>query len=67
MPLPGRDLRARRVALDEAADLLDGSEVARNGLGNALVDALVASARAECSAAAAEVGEWERQRGFERR
>jgi glutamine synthetase len=53
--------------LDEAADLLDGSEIARKGLGDALVDALVAAARAECAAAAAEVSEWERQRGFERR
>jgi glutamine synthetase len=53
--------------LDEAADLLDGSEVARKGLGDALVDALVAAARAEVSEAAAEVSEWERARGFERR
>jgi glutamine synthetase len=53
--------------LDEAADLLDGSEVARKGLGDTLVDALVAAARAEVSEAAAEVSEWERARGFERR
>jgi glutamine synthetase len=54
-------------SLDEAADLLDGSEVARKGLGDPLVDALVAAARVEVSAASAEVSEWERARGFERR
>jgi glutamine synthetase len=55
------------TTLDEAADLLDGSEIARKGLGDALVDALCASARAEVSAYRTQISEWERRRGFERR
>ncbi len=54
-------------SLGEAADLFESSEVARKGLGDALVDALVASARAELAAYAGQVSEWERARGFERR
>lgn len=54
-------------SLDEAADLLDGSEVARKGLGDGIVDALVSAARAEWSSYGAAVSEWERARGFERR
>jgi glutamine synthetase len=54
-------------SLGEAADLLEASEVARKGLGDPLVDALVAAARAEVAAYAGAVSEWERARGFERR
>lgn len=54
-------------SLGEAADLLDASEVARKGLGDPLVDALVAAARAEVAAYTGQVSEWERARGFERR
>lgn len=43
------------------------SEVARKGLGDGLVDALVAAARAEWEAYAGVVSEWERERGFDRR
>ncbi|MGI8535168.1 MAG: hypothetical protein ACR2K2_01480 [Mycobacteriales bacterium] len=42
-------------------------EVARKGLGEPLVDALVAPAGAEVAAYAGQVSEWERARGFERR
>jgi glutamine synthetase len=55
------------ASLDEAADLLDGSEVARKGLGDGVVDALVGAARAEWAAYGGAVSEWERARGFERR
>ncbi|MBW3631288.1 MAG: glutamine synthetase, partial [Gemmatimonadetes bacterium] len=55
------------TTLEEAADLLDGSEVARKGLGDPLVDALCASARAEVHAYRGQVSEWERRRGFEHR
>lgn len=55
------------ASLGEAADLFERSEVARKGLGDALVDALVAAARAEVAAAQVQVSEWERARGFERR
>jgi glutamine synthetase len=41
--------------------------VARKGLGDDVVDALVAAARAEFAAHAAVVTDWERRRGFERR
>jgi glutamine synthetase len=54
-------------SLGEAADLLERSEVARKGLGDPLVDALVSAARAEVEAYAGQVSEWERARGFERR
>jgi glutamine synthetase len=64
-PEPG----ARRLpaTLVEAADLLDASEPAREGLGDALVDSLVAAARAEWDAFLDAVTDWERARGFERR
>ncbi|KAA1428208.1 glutamine synthetase family protein [Nocardioides antri] len=55
------------ASLPEAADLLAGSDVARKGLGDAVVDALVAAARAEWEGYGAQVSEWERERGFERR
>jgi glutamine synthetase len=64
---PGQGTAALPASLDEAAELLDGSEVARKGLGDPLVDALVAAARAESAAYAGQVSEWERARGFERR
>ncbi|MEX2291485.1 MAG: glutamine synthetase family protein [Mycobacteriales bacterium] len=64
---PPRGTEGLPSSLGEAADLLDRSEVARKGLGDALVDALVATARAEAAGYAAQVSEWERARGFERR
>lgn len=53
--------------LAEAATLLERSEAARKGLGDDLVDALVAAARAEWAAFLDSVTDWERARGFERR
>lgn len=53
--------------LPAAADLLEQSVVARKGLGDPVVEALVASARAEWTAYCSAVSEWERARGFERR
>lgn len=64
---PGADCPRLPASLDEAADLFEASEAARKGLGDALVDALVSAARAECAAYGAQVSEWERERGFERR
>lgn len=64
-PRPGT--QALPTSLGEAADLLEASEVARKGLGELLVDALVAAARAEAAAYSCHVSEWERARGFERR
>jgi glutamine synthetase len=64
---PGPEAPALPSSLPQAADLLDGSEIARKGLGNALVDALVDAARAEWTAYAGAVTDWERARGFERR
>ncbi|RZU30716.1 glutamine synthetase family protein [Blastococcus saxobsidens] len=64
---PGPDAPALPASLPEAADLLDASEIARKGLGDGLVDALVTAARAEWAAYGGTVTEWERNRGFERR
>jgi glutamine synthetase len=64
---PGPESPRLPASLPEAADLLEASEVARAGLGGGLVDALVAAARAEWSAYAGQVSEWERARGFELR
>jgi glutamine synthetase len=64
---PPPSTAALPTTLDEAADLLDGSEVARKGLGDGLVDALCASARAEVQAYRMQISEWERRRGFEQR
>jgi glutamine synthetase len=64
---PGADCPRLPDSLPEAANLLEASEVARKGLGDALVDSLVAAARAEWAAYGAQVSEWERARGFERR
>lgn len=64
---PPEDAPRLPTTLVEAADLLDRSEVARAGLGDALVDSLVAAARAEWGAFLNAVTDWERARGFERR
>ncbi|SNS15571.1 Glutamine synthetase, catalytic domain [Geodermatophilus pulveris] len=64
---PGPDAATLPASVAEAADLLDGSAVAREGLGDALVDALVAAARAEWAGYTGSVSEWERARYFERR
>ena len=64
---PGPGMATLPASLPEAADLLDGSAMARTGLGDALVDALVSAARAEWADYSATVSEWERARGFERR
>lgn len=64
---PAPDAVALPDNLPVAADLLEQSMVARKGLGDAVVDALVASARAEWTAYCSVVSEWERARGFERR
>jgi glutamine synthetase len=55
------------TSLEEAALLFERSDVARKGLGDALVDALASAARAEVDAHAASVTAWERARGFELR
>ena len=64
---PGPESVRIPSSLPEAADRLEGSEVARKGLGDAVVDALVAAARAEWEAFCGAVTDWERGRGFERR
>jgi glutamine synthetase len=64
-PAPGSERLPASLA--EAATLLERSEVARKGLGDAVVDALVSTARAEVEAYEGEVTPWERARGFERR
>lgn len=53
-------------SLDEAADLLDGSELARGALGNDVVDFYVHTARMECTAYRAAVTDWDLKRYFER-
>lgn len=62
---PGADAARLPTTLAAAADLLDTSEVARKGLGDALVDSLVAAARAEWEGFLDAVTDWERARGFE--
>jgi glutamine synthetase len=52
--------------LREAADLLDGSKVARRALGNAVVEFYTHTARLEVQAFDNVVTDWERQRYFER-
>ncbi len=64
---PGEDAPRLPVTLPEAADLLEASVIARKGLGDGVVEALVASARAEWDAFLGAITDWERQRGFERR
>ncbi len=53
-------------SLDEAADLLDGSQLAREILGNETVDFYVHTARLECQAYRMAVTDWDRARYFER-
>jgi glutamine synthetase len=53
-------------SLDEAADLLDASQLARETLGSDVVDFYVHTARLECQAYRAAVTDWEHQRYFER-
>jgi glutamine synthetase len=52
--------------LREAADLLDGSKLARRALGDAVVDFYTHTARLEVKAFDNVVTDWERQRYFER-
>ena len=52
--------------LQEAADLLHGSKLARLTLGDAVVDHYVNNARVEAGTFNAAVTDWERVRGFER-
>ena len=54
------------TTLHEAAQLLDGSALAREALGDAVVDHYVNAARVETAAFDAAVTDWERVRGFER-
>lgn len=54
------------TTLQEARDLLDGSELARRLLGNEVVDHYVNAADVELTAFNAAVTDWERRRGFER-
>jgi glutamine synthetase len=59
---------AERVptSLAEAAELLAGSKIAREALGDAVVDHYTNAARVEVSAFNGAVTDWERFRGFER-
>jgi glutamine synthetase len=59
---------AERVptTLAEAADLLDASRLARESLGDAVVDHYLNTARVELAAFNGAVTDWERVRGFER-
>ena len=61
---PHPDSASLPETLEDAADLFDASEVARKGLGDALVDALVDAARAEVAAYRGVVTPFERRRGF---
>jgi glutamine synthetase len=54
------------TTLHEAADLLQGSKLARLALGDAVVEHYVNAARVEIAAYDAAVTDWERTRGFER-
>jgi len=53
-------------SLGEAADRLDQSQVARDVFGNGVIDYYVHHARLEAREYAAQVGEWELKRYFER-
>ena len=59
-------LPALPATLREAADLLDGSRMARNAFGDEVVDFYVHTARHEVRAYDAAVTDWERVRYFER-
>jgi glutamine synthetase len=54
------------TTLREAADLLEGSKLARLALGDAVVDHYLNAARVEVASYDAAVTDWERVRGFER-
>jgi glutamine synthetase len=53
-------------SLAEAADLLEGSRIARDALGDVVVDHYTNAARVEVAAFNAAVTDWERFRSFER-
>jgi glutamine synthetase len=59
-------LAALPASLAEAADLLDGSLLARKALGGKVVDYYVLTARHEVAAFRSAVTDWERVRYFER-
>jgi glutamine synthetase len=59
-------LPALPESLQEASALLDGSRLARQSLGNAVVEYYVHTARLEQKAWNNSVTDWERQRYFER-
>ncbi len=59
-------LPALPKTLRDAADLLDGSDLARRALSDAVVDFYVHTARLEIEAFDNVVTDWERQRYFER-
>jgi glutamine synthetase len=54
------------ASLGEAADLLDGSRLARDAMGDAVVDFYTHAARLEEAAYRGSVTDWERRRYFER-
>ncbi|MDT4911304.1 MAG: glutamine synthetase [Pseudonocardiales bacterium] len=54
------------TTLHQAAHLLDGSALAREAFGDAVIDHYVNAARVEIAAFDAAVTDWERVRGFER-
>jgi glutamine synthetase len=64
----GKDSKAERLpgTLAEAAALFDGSAVARQAFGEAVVSHYVNNARVEVTAFNEAVTDWERVRGFER-
>ena len=68
MSEPGKDSQAERLpgTLAEAAALFDGSAVARQAFGEAVVSHYVNNARVEVTAFNEAVTDWERVRGFER-
>jgi glutamine synthetase len=59
-------LPALPTSLHEAADLLDGSKLARIAFGDEVVEFYVHTARLEVAAFGSAVTDWERQRYFER-
>lgn len=69
-PIPGNaySLGGQRLptTLAEAADLFDGSAVARQAFGDDVVEHYLNNARIELAAFNAAVTDWERVRGFER-
>jgi glutamine synthetase len=60
------NLKSLPKSLREAADLLDGSALARKAFGDAVVDFYVHTARLEAQAFNDAVTDWERVRYFER-